>query len=510
MRRALLGLALLAFLPVASAAPGLVAHIESASLTAAGRGHAAAPLGALVVAAPREREGGPDPAAGAFLLRADDLGVEVDRHAYQADTPATTTPEGTMTTHREPYGRAQVRSHEPRQAYALAVLPLPGRPAPVLEIEWGALSVSAASGEPVGVPNAVNATEARRLDVPGAVLLELAPAQLQTLVVQGDFRLALWFWNVTVESSQSSQATLVWSGERYTPLVSPLGPTQGVRLDVERHQVVLEVVGGVLEFTRLPASTDFYAPAASLSAAATWTHRDAAGALGDGADLRPLAGRHVALVGDLRADAAWAPGARVATTLRGSLEEARLDGQHVAWAAAVPDRVPAPGGRWSTAWWMLMALPAAGLGWNRVRGWREVRRMDALEAAAAFGAWPLAAEEAAWLRGSRSFAADAAAIETEALLRLGRADEARRRLEATPAWAGSRAAQWQFLRAWAAAAMGDPEAAVRDLLEALPAAPELGREVVARSEFAACRRDPRLRTLLGAAVERAPPTAAYA
>jgi len=351
-----------------------------------------------------------------------------------------------------PFAEALVSTQAVRGLYTLMVVPQAGAR---VDVTAPAGLLQASPHSDVRQNQHIQGTQPPLQARVGDALLLTAPAAVQ-MSVQGNFDVALWDWDVVVQSPGGGRN--LPSGPWTADVVAPAGVQVLGRGGA--NETYLHVENGTLSLTlpQAPDSSVFLGP---TSIEGTLTLTGAHGTLEGQAGTQEVSGT-------LRLDGAhattMADAGAVALILSEPPAGGDLNGKSLAFAA--PGR--------STSWLLfaplLAIVPVAGAAWGR-SGRRRLRLAQAaMDDADYEGA--LAASER--LVSSRRHRVGAAPLRTIAFLRLGRLQEAERLLAEDGLWPG-------------------PAQATRDYLSAHATA-VLGLEAQARSHLAAClARDPGFR-----------------
>lgn len=298
-------------LVIAFAVAGSVAAMEASSLQASGQVDSEATLVLLL------REGA-GPEASDFTLEAQALRVEVDSGStvaldatYHSINPTTDT---------DGYGPSTVTPLGVRDRHEWMLLPTQGHDAPRIVVSSDCLEV-AATDEPVKRTPWVKGTRgALSLDADRVAQAGACGAAV-TVEVHGDFTLALWEWDVRLESD--GEAREIHTGR------SPAGPA-GTPADFavqERRQAFLYAEGAVLR-APLDSQAVIYIREAKVETHGSLLVRDAHGVIAAGAEAIAVDAGSVLATGDMVAGVSRSDDG-LQVNLGGEIRELRVNGQAI-------------------------------------------------------------------------------------------------------------------------------------------------------------------------------------
>jgi hypothetical protein len=314
----------------------------------------------------------------------------------------------------------------------------------------------------------------------------IAAAQPGMVRLRGDLRLVVDGLDIRFASDQGS-VTLHTRPDKQAYVQPPVQPPAGDGLlflgDDVVHEAILDLTDAVVV---LPAASAYLASAQVWGAAGDL--EATTGSVTVGSHSYPMDGGQLLVVGDLHADLGRSPEGRIAVRLAGSVHSLSIDGTAVSTPTPPDGRGPAVAS--------LTALPVALVFLHLAAGRRRFQRLDGAIDRRDYAAALVLAERLRWSPGLRQDAELAGAI---CLLSLGRAQEARDRLEARQRWAPSRRATRDYLLARAEAALGRLDEAAHRLAQCLRVEPSLAAQAAG---------DAMLAKLVRAA--RPPPGEAYA
>lgn len=510
MRILLLALSPLFLLPVLASAlgGGQVAELESPTLGFGGEGLAEGALAGIKLHS-LETDWAPADAQS-LVAQAESRKLEVDVYRYEAEyglIGATVQPPPRSSYYHDHYhySGATFTTASPYSLFELVLIPLEETQAPRLEIEAVAGSLVPSTDEQVQGGDWAGAQDRDGLSAStsGAVQLE-AWHGLSRLKVTGSFQLSLWYWDVAVTGAEQGEPQEFWTGRRQTTVVAdPAMGTEGIQAGLRYQQVILTVHDGAFELANIPDAPALVRWSALQVSALTLEFDEAAGTL-LGADGEVLLERnHVKLSGDLSSALDATEHSSLFARVTGHLATSSVDDQ----AIPVPSLATAPPPWEFPLLWtsIAVALPASAWGARSLTRLRERRRMDALEDLAQAGDDASVVRLARDLEGSRSFRHDAAALKVDALVRLGRLDEADEFTRSLTGWTGPAAAVLDYLIAVVASHRNEPDRARTHLLQSLSRAPELAGEAATQPAFGPLLHDSQVRIALrGRAVADAP------
>jgi hypothetical protein len=268
------------------------------------------------------------------------------------------------------------------------------------------------------------------------------------------------------------------------------------------RQLYLYVEHGTLDLLALnPAALRLFLskPTADIQGVATFEGE--AAKVADGSQMRDVDGGTLRLEGHIVATMNGPTHGRIPITATGSVRAA-MDGRALTWAA------PVAGSSGAFSWWPILlvgfvATPTLAAGGFYGTRWRETSRMDRLEDLMVVGDWEAVAARAPRLARSRHFGLDASVMHVDALVRLGRLDEALRVASRLKAPHAGGAPVLDFVLAYLYAARGDKKQALKHAIACVKAGPEFQEHLRTYPEFASIHADLRSQGLLPA--EKTPP-----
>ncbi|MGB0652423.1 MAG: hypothetical protein ACPGQL_04410 [Thermoplasmatota archaeon] len=485
-RRATLTVALLCLLLGAATMPVAAAQADLEAVRAeVGPGQMEGGLVALAIAAQARETDHAGAEASQLFVSARQVDVKVDE---AQDGPAA----GGVGVGGQPASR-QYRLHNatgaalPVQASNdLAILRLPGQEAPT--ITWTSEGGSAEASEGTyRMEDRIGTGRSTMASLDGALTWG-EQAVMPVLRIEGDFLVGLWEWDLRLDGEEGTR-TETTGRDSDAPQALPVL----VQSESSRSQAYLSVRDGVLELTGMPMRLlELHVEDAEASTSAASFH-DVTGRLPGGEAVEAT---RLSLEGalDIRLTTATANGL-LSAAVGGAIDEAAADG--VPLSVVVGD----PGG-WSRYWpWLLVlgaavATPAGVVGAQAAQHKRQSHRMEDLEFLVQGGHLMEALAVADDLVLSKAYADDALLLKADALLQLGRPDEALGILGRH--WHPATQAPAACLRGIALSRLERGPEAVEQLRTAFATAPHLAARARADPAARSLLRDPRLQHAAGA------------
>lgn len=385
---------------------------------------------------------------------------------------------------RKEFTNAMARSDGPRPGHYLAIF---GSPTSQFE-----LSASRGTVQPApettfrSTEFAYSEIQPLERDLTDAITWT-QPGAAGMLTLRGDFTVVLWETDLDVADSEGE--TTIWTGIRDHPIVpGPADVPTAAIADRTKRQAYLEVEGGTLTMPWLAASMKLHLLSGDMVVEGEVTFEGPTGTLVSAVPSEDT----LTLQGDLHLTLANADSGRIPFEIRGNLREAESGGDAI--ALVIPGSPEILGLR---PWlWLVgaavVALPAIFIAGVYTRRRQQSARMERMETLMEAGEFEAAARAADRLLRSKDFGKDASVIKVEALVRLGRYDEAGQFLDSLKPWTGAPAAMIDFLNSYVLVLRGFTDKAVTRLAACLEAAPEFVDEVQASAAFAPILDDPRL------------------
>ncbi len=433
-----------------------------------------------------------------FRLDAERLRVEVDEERRDLSAANVQVTQERLVSNGTDYTNATVASTPPRLGHMLAIMPN-GRGAwPTIEFHADDAAARPSAPSPLAVPRFARSDHRsnRSLESDESLDMDLAGSTV-ALTVRGDFLVTLWEWDFSVASALNRELHEVRTGrDAPTVVTNPLGGSNLAEKDVRLSQAYLFVHNGTLDLPAYPRPAGhLLMAAASLDVNGFVALAGVQGRVWDEGVAEPLDAARFEMGGQIHLALGTRDG-RMSALVAGDITRAAADGARLALGARHAPEDGRAFDRWLTG--VLVAglvAPTLGAGgtWARRRNVRA--RLRRAEQALTMGDPAAVVQRVARIHAS-AHRPEATVLEVDALLRLGRVDEARAVMESTAPWKGPMAAMHEYLLAAVAAHAGQADDAAVHLHACLSHAPEFVPSVRADPVFSNARERPPVQALL--------------
>jgi hypothetical protein len=319
------------------------------------------------------------------------------------------------------------------------------------------------------------------------------------ITVTGSFLLMLWELDLAKDGSETRFETGSQDAPAHGSLPAESSRAAGERTD---RQLYLYVTDGSLQLWSLdPDAFKVHIGAPAIETAGTATFTGASAKVADGSNMRSVEPGTMTFDGQLRIESTGPTTHRMPMRVSGTSRSVVVNGEALSWAAPIEVVGPSGNSLWPLLIFGFVATPGLVAGGVYGHRWTQTARMNRLEDLMEWGEWDAVARKAPRLSRSRHFGLDAMLMRVDALVRLGRLDEALQAAKTLRAPTETGQALVEFTLAYLHAARGDTEKAVGHALACVNQGPEFREYLRTFPEFAALRSDPRLRGV----VPREPP-----
>jgi hypothetical protein len=316
-------------------------------------------------------------------------------------------------------------------------------------------------------------------------------AHAVTAIVRGSFVVVAWEYDFTVDGT----GAVLRSGTESEPVADPApSASSGFAAKETKRQTYIFVEEGTLTVMAAdPDALAVFIDDATVDVSGSATFVAAKAEVADGSEFRSTPGELLTIDGSFSVDVLDVETEIIPMKIRGTPNAITIDGKVVPWAASVYTENHPGFNWWPIAIIGFVATPGLIAGSAYSRRWLETSRMSRLEDMVEMGQWKQVAAAAPRLQRSTHFGFDASVIRVDALIRLGRLDEAlsvASRMRAPNEMSGPVV---EFTLAYLHAARGDRKAAIHHALECLKGGPEYREHIRTFPEFASIRNDPRFK-----------------
>lgn len=465
--------------PVAFAAEGApsLADLSAAEIASTGSTSLSGELRAF------QQENSPLEFSGAwFTLTAGAMLLSIDGAWSNLTVPPVAPTYETGTQNHEYGASTVVGIGGARLLHGFYVLPVPPAAAPTVEVASHGGAMEAAAPGTVNVDRDVPSERVPPVQsVTGSVRWMDALGE-STVTVRGDFLLALFDWDFTVESAGGTDTYR--TGETQEP-IDPTCEIQctGVSPFAKwaTQAAFAYVTGGELSFGwPEPGHSELFLDGVTIAADSVSLDHARLDLSAPGTD--PIQVGEMRLTGDLQLENLHGAAGTVAGALAGTVESAFADGKPFGGFAAAITPAGTLGSVW-LPWVGLGVLLTSAAGAEYARRKRFGLRMHRMERFLDAGEYRRVLDGINPLLTNPLYARDASVMKTLALLQLQRLDDAERFLDALEPWQGPEAATQEYLRAYLHALKSDGSKAIAHLQKCLAIAPDYEEEIRANPAF---------------------------